>query len=212
MKWEEFIKVVGQLPIIDTEILLAGVSRPEPMKVQISRWEKSGKLIQIKRGIYLLAEHYRKIDIYEPFLAVYLKKPSYISMEKAFEYHGLIPEAVPVYTLVTTKRLEKIASKAGTFDYRHIKPSLFWGYNSVTVNRQVTFMALPEKALLDYFYLTGVKVSLDYLDEMRLQNVQKINLEKLFEYAKKFNKPGILKTANVLKKYIDSYRDETKKL
>ena len=127
MKWEEFIKNVGNLPVIDTEILLAGVVNPEAVKVQISRWQNSKKLIQLKRGIYLLNEVYRKVDVYVPYLAVYLKKPSYISMEKALEYHGLIPEAVPVWTLITTKRSGKIILKEGTFDYRHIKPSFFLG-------------------------------------------------------------------------------------
>ena len=165
MKWEEFIKLVGNLPVIDTEILLAGVSDSKAVKVQTSRWQKAGKLIQVKRGIYLLDVPYRKVNIYEPYLASLLKKPSYLSLEKALEYHGLIPEAVPVYTSVTTKRAGEFVSEAGTFNYRHIKSSLFWGYDSVTVNKQTAFIALPEKALLDFFYLRGAKISLEYLDE-----------------------------------------------
>lgn len=212
MKWTEFIKLVGGLPVIDTEILLTGVSKPEPLKVQISRWQKAGKLIQIKRSIYLLAEPYRKVEVYEPYLASILKRPSYISLEKALEYHGLIPEAVPVYTSVTTKRPEKIISKVGVFDYRHIKSFLFWGYDSVTVNRQTAFIASPEKALLDFFYLKKVSISPEYLKEMRLQNVKKINLNKLFEYAKRFGKPGILRVAETIKGYIKSYDDEEKTL
>ena len=212
MKWEEFVKIVGDLPIIESEILLAGVSKIEPFKVQISRWQKAGNLIQLKRGVYLLSEPFRKVTVYEPYVASVLKKPSYISVEKALEYHNLIPESVSVYSSVTTKRSGKFSSRVGTFDYRHIKETLFWGYNSVTVNKQTGFVASPEKALLDFFYLNGVKISSQYLKELRLQNLAVIDLDKLFEYGRRFEKPGILSVCKVIKEYVNIYQGEEKTL
>ncbi|MCK4400705.1 hypothetical protein KAW08_00195 [bacterium] len=201
MNWMKFLKTVGKLPVINTENLFAGVSDPTGIEVQISRWNKAGKIIQLKRGMYLLAEPYRKIAVYEPYIAAILKNPSYISMEKALEYHNLIPEAVTVYTSVTTKRQGRFVSKAGFFDYRHIKESLFWGYKSATVNKQTAFIASCEKALLDFFYVKRLNISLDYLYELRLQNVEKINIENLFEYAWRFKKPKMLYAAKVIKEY-----------
>lgn len=212
MNWGNFLKRVGKLPVIDAELLLAGKPETASLKVQLCRWQKSGKLIQVRRGIYVLAEPYRKLDIFEPYLASLLKKPSYVSAEKALEYHGLIPEAVPVYTSVTTKRPEKIVSSLGIFDFRHIKKTFFWGYNSVTVNKQTGFIASPEKALLDFFYLKGLKISPAYLEELRLENTEKLDLEKLVLYAKKFKKPGVLRVARMLKKHIISLKAKEKKL
>lgn len=212
MKWEEFIKLTRNLPVIDAEILLAGMPNPKPAKVQISRWQKAGKLIQLKRGLYLLGEAYHKIEAYEPYIAATLKKPSYISLEKALEYHNLIPEAVPVYTSITTKRQGKFNTKTGVFDYRHIKNSLFWGYKSITTNNQTGFIASAEKALLDLFYLRKPKVSLEYLQELRLQNVKQLDINKLLRYAEKFKKPGIIKAAKTVQKYILTYTDEEKTL
>ncbi len=212
MKLEEFLNAVRNLPVITTEILLTGVSNIEPIRVQLSRWQRAGKLIQVKRGIYLLTEPYRKVNAYEPYLASILKTPSYISLEKALEYHGLIPEAVSVYTSVTTKRQGRFISEAGVFDYRHIKNSLFWGYESITVNKQTGFIASPEKALLDLVYLNNLKITLDYLREMRLQNVEKINLKKLLEYAGRFKSPGILHASETIKGYIVLYKGEEKTL
>jgi len=212
MKLEEFLKRVRGMPLIDAENLLAGIANPAGIKVQLSRWRKSGKLIKLKNNIYLLSENFRKVDIYEPYIACVLKKPSYISLQKAFEYHGLIPEGVPVYTCVTTKRPEKIITPIGAFDYRHIKNSLFWGYASLMVNKQPAFIASPEKALLDFFYLNGLRVDDGYLEEMRLQNVRKINFSKLIEYAGKFQNPGILKAAWVIKKYAAKRKKEEKHL
>lgn len=212
MKLEELLKRVRGLPVIEVQNLLAGVTDPAPIRVQLSRWCRSGKLIKLKNNIYLLAENFRKTDIDEPYVACVLKKPSYISLEKAFEYHGLIPEGVPVYTCVTTKRPGKIMTPVGTFDYRHIKNSLFWGYHSFSVSKQEAFIASPEKALLDFFYLKGFRVDEGYLEELRLQNTRKINLSKLMKYARRFEKPGILQVAQVIKKYVVGRKEEERHL
>jgi predicted transcriptional regulator of viral defense system len=206
MTFGTLLKITRNLPVIDTEILLSGITLTTGIKVQISRWVGQHKLIQLKRGIYVLTEPYRKIEIFEPFIASILKKPSYISMEKALEYHNLIPEAVTIYTSVTTKRPGKIFSEIGIFDYRHIKTSLFWGYDSISVHNQVAFIAFPEKALLDLIYLRSGKISKDYLEELRLQNVDNINVKTLFDYAARFKKPSMLTAVNIIAEYIKYYK------
>lgn len=210
MKWYEFLKKAGNLPVIDVEILLAGVADTRPVKVQISRWVKSGKLIQVKRGIYLLSKDYRKKEVFEPYLASILMSPSYISLEKALEYHGLIPESVPVYTSVTTKRPAKYVTKAGVFSYRRVKKPLFWGYDSVSVDKQTAFVAFPEKALLDLFYLNGMNIPPAYLKELRLQNTEKIDTARLLVFAKRFKSRGIMTAAKRVVKYITKEAENQK--
>ena len=210
MRFEEFVKTVKNLPVIDTELLLSGVLNPAGIKVQITRWLKSGKLVQLKRGVYLLAEPYMKIDILSSHVASVLKKPSYISLEKALEFHGLIPEAVKVYTCVTTKRAARFVNPVGDFDYRHIQRSLFWGYESINNKKQTAFMATAEKALLDLFYLKHINVTLDYLKELRLQNVENINMKRLFEYAKRFERPSMLRYAKTIADYVEDYKNGEK--
>ena len=212
MEFNSFISKVQGFPVVDTRIFSAGGGHSLSLKVQISRWVKAKKLIQLKRGLYLLAEPYRKISPAEFYIASVLKKPSYISLEKALEYHGLIPEAVSVYTCVTTKRPESFKTPAGRYDYSHVKPSLFWGYISLNMSGQIVFMATPEKALLDFFYLKHVKVSLDYLKEMRLQNVRNIKLNKLLEYARRFKKKNLIETARLVGEYIKEEKKGVKKL
>ncbi len=212
MKWNDFNKKVVDLPVINTEVLLAGVIDPNPIKVQISRWEKSGKIIQLKRGFYILSEEYRRIIAHPQYIASILKTPSYLSLEKALEYYNLIPEAVRVYTSITSKRAGKYVSKFGTFEYRHIQRSLFFGYRSIKLNGQVAFIAEPEKALLDFFYLTKIKVSRDYIDEMRLQNLDGISIEKMFEYAKKYKSKRISDVCEMIARYIEEYKQSEKQL
>ena len=212
MKWEDFIKIAGKLPIVNKKLFLPGASSVNAVEVQFSRWQKTGKLIQLKRGMYLLAEPYRKIDLFEPYVASALISPSYISLEKALEYHDLIPEGVSVYTSVTTKRQGKFITKVGVYDYRHIKSSLFWGYKTVCMNKQTAFIASPEKALLDFFYLKKIRVTLDYLNEMRLQNVEKIDLDILVQYAKRYDKKSLFDAVRMIEKYIVRYKKDEKTL
>lgn len=212
MQFSKFVQKFQNLPIVQTPVLHAGLKNVSSLKVQISRWQRSDKLIQLRRGVYLFAEPYRKVEMFEPYLAATLQHPSYISLEKALEYYDLIPEAVSVYTSVTTKRPGRFTTKVGIFDYRHIQTPLFWGYTSIELNRQTAFMAFPEKALLDLIYLRHINVSLDYLEELRLQNVERINLNTLFEYAKRFNKPKISRAAEVIQAYIKKYQAGEKSL
>lgn len=208
MKYEDFISRFGNLPVIETSILLAEQEDPKALAVQISRWQKTGRLIQLRRGVYVLPEFTRKFELNEFYIACVLEKPSYVSLEKALEFYGLIPEAVPVFTCVTTSRPQRLRTPVGVFDYRHVRSSLFWGYRSFVMGRQTAFLACAEKALLDLFYLKQVKVTEAYLSELRLQNLEKINMKKLMVYAARFQKPKLLKAAGILSAYIRRYRRE----
>jgi len=212
MEFEEFVYKVQDLPVIITEYFSAGQKDSLPMEVQLSRWKKSGKIIQLKRGVYLLAEPYRKRQVYEFYLAGLLQQPSYISLEKAFEFHNLIPEAVNSFTSVTPKRHACYETPVGRFDYRHIRESLFWGYQSVTLYGQTAFMALPEKALLDFFYLSPHEPDEDYLKEMRLQNLDLIEPEKMEYFSRRFGKPKLRRTAEAMIKLCEKERQEEKTL
>ena len=212
MEFEKFIEKYRYLPVISTENLLAGVSDPGAIQVQMSRWQKTGKLIQLKRGIYILAEPYRKVEIFDAYLAAILKNPSYVSLEKALEYHHLIPEAVHVYTSVTTKRPGEFNTPMGRFHYQHIQTPLFWGYESVAMNNQTAFMAYPEKALLDFFYFKEIKVTMEYLKELRLQNLEEFSLKRFLEYARRFKKPRVLKAAQLFQQYMEMEQGQEKTL
>jgi predicted transcriptional regulator of viral defense system len=212
MKWESFVNHMKGVPVVLTENLRTRFSSFGSMAVQLGRWHNAGKLIQLKRGVYLIAEPYRKVEIHEPFLAQTLKHPSYISLEKALEFHGLIPEAVPVYTSVTTKRPGRFVTEIGSFDYRHIQRPFFWGYESVERHGQIGFVAMPEKALLDFFYLNRVAVTESYLREMRLQNTEKVNLKRLTEFASHFNKAPVKSAATTVARFIREMKKGERKL
>ena len=62
----------------------------------VNRALKHGELLQLRRGLYLLAPQSAN-KLPHPFvLAQALQTGSYISFETALSFHGWIPESVPV--------------------------------------------------------------------------------------------------------------------
>jgi len=188
MKWDELLRIVGKEPVFHSSLLRAGSIDPVDLGRQLSRWVKSGKLVQVRRSLYALSEQYRKTNPHPFHVANRLKRGSYVSLQSALEYYGLIPEYVPTVVSVTTGRPETLSTPFGTFIFRHVKKDLFFGYEIVDFNDdQSVSIASPEKALLDLLYLMPGSDNIEYLRELRLQNLDTISssrLKNLFKQAK----------------------------
>ncbi len=64
--------------------------------------------------------------------------------------------------------------------YRHVKPAMFWGFESVESEPGLrTFVATPEKALIDLLYLEHDAADPAYLEELRVQNLDRLRLDLL---------------------------------
>ena len=191
MRWDGFYKKVQGLPLIETKVLRLLFDNKN-IELQLNRWVKQRKIIQLKRGYYILEENYRKLDVFEPYIASVLKSPSYISLEKALEMHHLIPDVVFTVTSVTTKqRPAEFISKIGRFKYSSIKKEYVWGYHTIKLENQKGYLADPEKALIDLFYFEQKKISTEYIQSLRLQNIELLNFDKLKKYAVRLNIPFI---------------------
>lgn len=72
--------------------------------MQLSRWVASGRVIRIHKGWYTLAEPFRQVCLDTNVVAGTIKQGTYVSMQSALAYHGLIPEYVAETTCVTIGR------------------------------------------------------------------------------------------------------------
>jgi len=161
-------------------------------KNNFGRWEKQGLLIKLRNGYYAFADiaatkgfaHYAAGKIY---------KPSYISLQTALAFHGIIPEATNEITSVSSLKTSTFENSLGTFSYKKIKPSLMFGYNAVEKNGFTFFMASPEKAILDLLYLEPY-----YNLKKEIKNLR-LDWKKLTVFAKKFEKKVILEKIALLK-------------
>jgi hypothetical protein len=92
-------------------------------------------------------------------LANLIYGPSYISLETALSYYGLIPERVSTTTSVCFGRNKNFTTPAGDFQYCHVKDSIYsHGIQQREVFENIFCQyACPEKALLDFIYLRELK-------------------------------------------------------
>jgi len=118
---------------------------------------KKGILEQVKKGLYIAGPAISRTKP-DPFLiANHLLGPSYISLESALSYHGLIPERVYTITSVTTKAPRAYTTSLGTFTYTRLTlPYYSYGIRSIEIAPQQRIMiASPEKALFDKIITTA---------------------------------------------------------
>jgi hypothetical protein len=156
MDIREAIAPYGEAAITKQIILdvLSDYQRPYD---KINELVKKGFLIAVKKGFYIPGP---TLNISRPessLIANQLYGPSYISMESALSYWGLIPERVFETTSVTTKRSKEFKTPVGRFSYLHAStPYYSFGIKSVKLTeKQVVMIASAEKAICDKIVFTS---------------------------------------------------------
>lgn len=192
MVFEELLTLLGQEPLFESGFLLAGNAKPNYVRRQLSEWVRTGKLWQLRRGLYAPAPPYQRVPPHPFLVANRLVPGSYVSLQAALAYYDIIPEHVATVTSVTARRPGRWATPAGVYHYRHVRPSLLFGYRPLVVGeRQTAFVATPEKALLDLIYLQPEADVTAYVASLRLQNLETLDLELLGDLAERFAKPKL---------------------
>jgi hypothetical protein len=187
MNFQRLVEIVGDEPVFETGLLLAGDVDPADMRRQLSRWTKAGRVYQLRRGLYALAPPFEKVKPHPFLVANRLVRGSYVSLQSALA------------TSVTTARPARWDTPLGSFEFRHIKTDLLRGYRFVEVGRgQRAFVASPEKALLDLVYLQPGGDAPGYLGELRLQNLDRLDLDQLAHQADLADSPKLRRAAQVV--------------
>jgi predicted transcriptional regulator of viral defense system len=127
----------------------------------VNRAMKSGELVRLQRGLYVLADRYRAQPCHSFAVAQALAPGSYISFETALAYHGWIPERVFVTASVVpgrkSRRYEHEKMGAFSFHPLALQPGCFLELvKRVTVNGQVVLVAEPCRALMDLICLRKI--------------------------------------------------------
>ncbi|MBI5550424.1 MAG: hypothetical protein HY911_02880 [Desulfobacterales bacterium] len=135
----------------DYQALLDALKAYARPRDKISDLLRKGVVIRVKKGLYILGENYRRRPYSRELLANLIHGPSYISMDFALQYYGMIPERVEAVTSVTTGRSKRFMTPLGLFVYRNLPLPLFQiGMTRIEIDANTAFlMATPEKALCD---------------------------------------------------------------
>ena len=196
MEFTLLLDIVGDEPVFETGLLLAGAVDSKDVRRQLSRWTKAGRLYQLRRGLYALAPPFQKVKPHPFVVANRMMRSSYVSLQSALGHYGLIPDVVPVTTSITTGRPGQWQTPLGVYTFRHIKTGWFVGYQLVDLGgNQQAFVATPEKALLDLVHLQPRGDSAEYLQELRLQDMERLDLDELQHQAELASSPKLRRAA-----------------
>lgn len=190
-------EAVGKMPYFTIENLASLEKNLSYLRVLFCRLMKSGKIISLKRGIYVdvgfIDEIKRRnlLNEYVEFIGGMIYSPSYLSAEYVLEKQGVLPETLQTITLVSAKKTRKIFNQFGLFRYYHIRPALFDGFE--IFNRESGFpvaRASLAKALFDFLYFRkNILSSREQVSQLRLNlNVlKKEDWKELEKYVRKEN-------------------------
>lgn len=77
---------------------------------------------------------HRKTDFLRNRISNCLYRPSYISLESALSHYNFIPEGVYTIQNISTRKTILYETPIGSFQYRNIKPGVFFGYHVIRIN------------------------------------------------------------------------------
>lgn len=163
---------------VDVANLLGEVSDSKKYAL-VKRALAANEIVRIKRGLYMLAEQFRrgKTDLF--CLASRIYGPAYISLESALAAHGWIPERVVVVTSGVFKRSASFSTPLGRFEFSRTPFRNLAGVTRVAAARDDAYLlASPLRALadlahdrrvleMDRSYLIGsLRIDSEFVDQL----------------------------------------------
>jgi predicted transcriptional regulator of viral defense system len=161
-------------------------------RVTASRYASKGILLRMKKNMYVLTEAWNSADREDKFqLANIGQVPSYISLMTALDYYEITTQMQrDFFESVAVKRSKEIVMDGCVFRYVKLAANLYTEFKK----EKNFFIATPEKALLDAFYLMSFgryRLDLSSLDATKLDRREIKRLSGKFP----------LKTKKMLKRY-----------
>ncbi len=172
-------KIISRLKVTQTTFFTAsslgsilGYDNKNSLYKTIQRLERAKIIYRLDSGKYYFG-HTMPQDF---SVANFLVPPSYLSLETALNFYGVLSQFPYPITSVTTAKSKTITTSIREFEYTHISKNLYWGF--VRTNNYL--MASPEKAVVDIFYLASKGLRSANFEEWDWSTINKI---KLYEYA-----------------------------
>ena len=137
----------------------------------IKRLTKQEILERVANGVFCLKDNPASDFV----IANNLYHPSYISLESALNYYGIVIQSPRTIFSITTRRnkIQKYEDKE--FIYFRTKQNYFFDY----IKEKDFLIATPEKALIDTIFFTALGRAKTDLSELVLDIVNKKKLHKI---------------------------------
>jgi predicted transcriptional regulator of viral defense system len=203
MKFLEFQQALKSFPAFSYQDIIK--IDPSFDRRRLVEWQAKKYILKIRKGYYC----FPRKDYNENYLMLIsnrIYKPSYISLATALSYYNLIPEAVYLFTGISTRKTMYFETPLGNFEYHRLKKELFFGYRLVQFGEYSIRIADMEKALLDFFYLNKIN-TLPEVDGLRLNRLIARELlveNKLMDYLTLYDSESMNRRIKLLLDYLNA--------
>ncbi len=123
--------------------------------VSLARLAAAGQVMRLRRGVWALPKRVDPLALPEYLTSPF---PAYVSLQSALYLHGMISQVPAITYAVTLARTRRLATPLGTVSLHHVQPAFFFGFEDA--GRAGGRLATPEKALVDFLYLTPARSGL----------------------------------------------------
>ena len=170
---------------LDYQFVMDCLQNYKAPRAKLTRLLRSEALIHLTRGLYLLGPQFKLRPYCLELIANLIYGPSYISLERALQIYGLIPEHVEMITSVTCKKSNEFKTPVGYFLYAHCHPKSYSiGVTTKSFSEyENPLIATPEKALTDMISIRRGKVSSTHqieqilIEDLRIEEEDLKNLD-----------------------------------
>lgn len=190
-KTRKLISLIEKLPYFSLDNLSGVEENRTYLRILLSRYEKAGRLVRLKKGIYVASEYIDNaqkkgaFSFYTECISNILYKPSYLSTEYVLYKHSLLTECPNNFTSISTNKTMHFSNKLGNFFYHKVKDALFCGFEIIKENGLIVYKATKAKALFDFLYLRkNFLIDKKAFEELRLNldNINKSDKKELQKY------------------------------
>ena len=143
-------------PVFTTSDVAARLRVPNGhASVMLARLAAAGQVIRLRRGVWALPNRVDPLALPEYVTSPF---PAYVSLQSALYLHGMISQMPAVTYAVSLARTRRFTTPLGTVSVHHVQPAFFFGFEEA--GRSGGRLATPEKALVDFLYLTPARSTL----------------------------------------------------
>ncbi|PKL74573.1 MAG: hypothetical protein CVV27_19815, partial [Candidatus Melainabacteria bacterium HGW-Melainabacteria-1] len=208
MKFADIVRLFGDKAWFDFEmVLLLSGEAPACVHTALYRLRESGKIIELRRGLFSLAEPWRHRGLgtgaapaFAASLSSAIYPPSYLSGRWVLKRCGALESAIqsqdslPEFSAVTARPAKVFENSFGRYSYATLPRDLLFGAMTELAGSERFRLAFPEKALLDLCFLEGGE-----WDKARFEaegfgtglRAGRLNLERLGAFAARAGRPRL---------------------
>jgi predicted transcriptional regulator of viral defense system len=172
------------------KIFAQSYARKDERARRISFLARSGWLVRIKQGLYLVVTDLSTLassNVSNLVISNALNRKSYVSFANALNWHGMFDQLTKSVDSVTIERARAYRFQGTEFRFFRVKDKLFFGFTKERADGKVVNIAEREKIILDYLSLKRNAATVSLVLEKLEEHKSRFDFAKMIEYARAYN-------------------------